>query len=169
MADPFDIIFTPEFQARFNEKFERGGPDECWNWTAGISAGTGYGFVSVNRRKVGSHRVAWMAANEMVVLAGLVVRHRCDNRRCVNPRHLEIGTKADNILDAVERGRISGISVTNSAKTHCPRGHLLDGFQSLEKRRGFRYCRTCSNERSKLAKRAAREAQGSVPRPSRRS
>lgn len=54
-----------------------------------------------------AHRVAYCIAQGIPVeeIAGLVVRHRCDNPRCVNPEHLEIGTQADNIDDMVRRGR----------------------------------------------------------------
>lgn len=36
---------------------------------------------------------------------GLVIRHKCDNRPCLNPEHLETGTRADNTRDMYERGR----------------------------------------------------------------
>lgn len=169
MADLLDILFTPEFQARFSAKFERGRPDDCWNWKGSVSGQTGYGGASVNRRNVGAHRVAWMLENKRTVPPGLVVRHRCDNRLCVNPRHLQLGTKADNTQDAVERGRIAGVGQENAEKERCQKGHLLDGFQPLRGRNGYRFCRKCTNEASKLRKRAKREALGFEVKPRRRS
>lgn len=58
-------------------------------------------------RKAFMHRVAYINAHGLTMadIAGLVVRHRCDNTRCINSDHLIIGTHADNKNDAVERGR----------------------------------------------------------------
>lgn len=81
----------------------------CWNWTGSTRTG-GYGTVSVNmglghRRLVAAHRFAWLLANGDVIPDGIVVRHDCDNRLCVNPAHLQLGTQADNIADMDRRGR----------------------------------------------------------------
>jgi hypothetical protein len=49
---------------------------------------------------------------------GFVVRHKCDNRQCINPEHLELGTQLDNIQDAVLRGRSAkGEQIPNSNLT----------------------------------------------------
>lgn len=55
----------------------------------------------------GAHRVAYCFAKgiDMTLIEGSVVRHTCDNPRCINPKHLVIGTVQDNIDDMVSRGR----------------------------------------------------------------
>lgn len=59
------------------------------------------------RTTVNYHRLVYCEANGITLdsIAGLVVRHKCDNARCINPEHLEIGTVQDNINDRVRRGR----------------------------------------------------------------
>ncbi len=52
-----------------------------------------------------AHRMSMELAGKMNVHDKVVVRHGCDNRRCVNPAHLSLGTLADNSRDMVERGR----------------------------------------------------------------
>lgn len=67
----------------------------------------GYARTKVNGRNTTMHRVVYCKYN-MVSLSdidGLVVRHKCDNGRCINPEHLEIGTCFDNALDKKSRGR----------------------------------------------------------------
>lgn len=64
----------------------------------------GHRQMRVSGKKVLVHRLAY-AATHGGIPAGLIVRHRCDNPRCVNPAHLEAGTQADNIQDMVSRGR----------------------------------------------------------------
>ena len=81
----------------------------CWIWTGRLQPG-GYGLVSRTiegkRRSFLAHRYSYQIAKGEIP-AGLLVRHSCDVRRCVNPDHLDVGTHAQNSRDAVERGRLA--------------------------------------------------------------
>lgn len=59
---------------------------------------------TINGKTQGIHRHVYEAIHGEIPF-GMVVRHRCDNDRCFNPAHLEIGTLADNVRDMDERGR----------------------------------------------------------------
>lgn len=109
----------------------------CWVWTA--STRNGYGIIRVDGRTEYAHRLAYLA-NMGPIPDGLVVRHTCDNRLCVRPNHLELGTKADNSRDMVERGR----SPRNprAENTHCANGHLYDVANTYWWN-GARQCRAC--------------------------
>lgn len=93
---------------RFWVKVDKRSPEECWGWLASIDS-RGYGSFGVNQDgkfvTQRAHRIAYELATGLIE-AGLVVRHLCDNRRCCNPAHLSLGTQSDNMLDAVERGRL---------------------------------------------------------------
>ncbi len=78
-------------------------PDSCWIWS-GSAADTGYGSLTVKGVRDYSHRWMWILANKDIP-QGLCVLHRCDVRLCVNPKHLFLGTKADNYQDCVAKGR----------------------------------------------------------------
>lgn len=63
--------------------------------------GAGYGRSRFDGKTTGSHRKAYCIAHNLKLsdIAGLVVRHSCDNPRCINPEHLLLGTSSDNMQD----------------------------------------------------------------------
>lgn len=88
----------------------------CWTWEAKSNI-NGYGAFQVGTGvKRLAHRFAYEIHHGEPPPAGLVVRHRCDNIKCVNPDHLELGTHADNMRDKVLRGRSARGEASASAK-----------------------------------------------------
>lgn len=76
---------------------------DCWEWTAARFK-TGYGAFGIGRTVHYAHRVAWRLFFGEIPSGG-VIRHHCDNPRCVRPDHLAIGSKADNSGDMARRER----------------------------------------------------------------
>lgn len=95
----------PRFQAKTGKVLLGG----CMEWT-GAYEQRGYGkFCALPIGKaLKTHRVAWVMANKKPIPEGLVIRHKCDNPKCVNPEHLEMGTQTDNCKDILDRGRTKG-------------------------------------------------------------
>lgn len=69
--------------------------------------GLGYGSTSRNNKTYWMHRVVYCESNGLTLdnIEGKVVRHKCDNPRCINPKHLELGTHGDNMSDMTSRNR----------------------------------------------------------------
>ena len=83
-------------EERFNKKIDK--TETCWNWLGLLDCG-GYGRFSIGNGKwFKAHRVSYQLFKGEIP-EGLVVRHQCNNRKCVNPEHLELGTQKDNIAD----------------------------------------------------------------------
>lgn len=89
---------------RFYAKVDMDHPSKCWNWTAGNIRG--YGQFTIDQRRVIAHRWHYKVWHHIDVLPPEIhVMHQCDNRSCVNPYHLELGTALANIRDKHAKGR----------------------------------------------------------------
>ena len=88
------------------------GPEECWEWQS-KSRIKGYGVIGIGGRKAGkmlAHRASWEIHNGPIPANsdehhGTIVMHKCDNRLCINPNHLMLGTQADNVHDMDNKSR----------------------------------------------------------------
>jgi hypothetical protein len=100
MTEPLPSDLEERFMARVSPEPNTG----CWLWTGGVQR-RGYGAVAVSHGDVRpAHRVAYLLFRGPIA-AGMDVCHSCDNPPCVNPAHLWIGTRSENIRDMDRKGR----------------------------------------------------------------
>jgi hypothetical protein len=81
-------------------------PDQdsgCRVWQRAVNI-SGYGVLWFDGKPGTAHRAAWIAEHGAIP-DGQHVLHRCDNRRCIEPTHLFLGSNADNVADKVAKGR----------------------------------------------------------------
>ena len=94
---------TPSQLERFEQKYVPVPYCGCWLWD-GSSDTNGYGVLWADGKQHQAHRLSYSHYKQPIP-RGLVVRHTCDVRCCVNPDHLSVGTQKQNVHDMIERGR----------------------------------------------------------------
>lgn len=102
--------------------------DECQEWDGSLNSG--YGRKSVKGKLVYVHRMVWEEENGPIP-EGIHVLHKCDNKPCILPEHLFLGTLADNNRDRSLKGRSgnpwpSRRENGTALRTHCKAGHELN-------------------------------------------
>lgn len=155
-GDPTKTKGTPHGLTA-SELMERKGwtvTDEgCWRYLGSINY-AGYGTLRWKTQNTFAHRVAYLAWRGEIP-EDMLVRHRCDNRYCVNPDHLELGTQVDNMRDMRERGRggsnklteddVRAIRQARANKTHTLKelgeiyGVSFSTIHCIDKRKTWQY------------------------------
>lgn len=130
---------------RIRQKIETDLQTGCWVWF-GCAAPNGYGHVSFEGKARIAHRVVYELVRGAIP-AGLVLHHKCRNRRCVNPEHLQAVSQRDNLLLDQTPFMRCGL------QTCCVRGHRLRGKNvEVRRRRGnrTRVCIVCRRLRDRM-------------------
>lgn len=142
-----------EVKRRLQLMTEKPANSECWNWK-GWKSESGYGQASWHGKHYGSHILSWMVhRNDGKPPAdNMEVRHLCPdkpNPSCLNPQHLEIGTKKQNMQDKITHGtmpmgeRHSGAIVDNKTREaiveSCATKRVKEVFEEFQASHGLKY------------------------------
>lgn len=130
------FTFNSTDSARFWRKVSKS--ESCWIWTSAHNV-YGYGVFHLAGKTVMAHRLSYEMVRGEVPL-DMSVDHLCRVRDCVNPAHLEIVTRGENVLRGI------GLWAQNKRKTHCPKGHPYVAG-NIYRDSGGRKCRQCCLDR----------------------
>jgi hypothetical protein len=98
---------------RFFNKINK--TDTCWFWLGALRGKSGYGAIKIEGKVVDTHRFSY-SLHYGEIPKGMLICHTCDNKTCVNPNHLFLGTFKDNFEDAKTKKRIFDIGVYQKSR-----------------------------------------------------
>lgn len=93
----------------FWAKVVKRGPDECWPWTA-HKRWDGYGRFTFQGKAAWAHRFSY-ELHYGPIPTTMCVLHSCDNPECSNPKHLRLGTRAENTAEMIAKGRFNAAQI----------------------------------------------------------
>ena len=125
----WDCIINDDTASSRFAKFTNIRLGQCWNWTG--SGRERYGTIRINGKTLSAHRVSYCLFVGPIP-KNLMILHSCDNKSCVNPNHLSVGTHEENMRQVKER-------ITKQYSDICKRGH--SDWTSNGKNRTCRICR----------------------------
>ena len=122
-----EIVFTDEdvMQEKIWSKTTVLGDDDCWEWN-GAKNMSGYGIMRKNGRQVKVHRIVAEEYYPKEFAKAECVRHLCNNKSCVNPKHLRPGTHKENMEDTARAGIRKGELNGNSKLTNQQRNEIYN-------------------------------------------
>ena len=128
MTGHIPIVIDSKMAGRFWSKVDIRGPDDCWPWLAAKlrkTATRAYGRIGYKSHVLYAHRLAWVLTHGLIP-EGICVCHRCDFGLCCNPKHLFLGTIADNTADMVEKGRAASLGGEKNPRSKLTAEQVLE-------------------------------------------
>jgi hypothetical protein len=129
MSKTNSILSDQGLYKRLMQKTVRIPESGCWIFMGAIKSG-GYGDIWKDKKVVGAHRASYQLFVESIP-DGFDVCHTCDVRCCINPDHLFVGTRKDNMIDCRNKERIATVrakltpSQVNEIKNSSEQNHKL--------------------------------------------
>lgn len=146
------IATRAELRSMIFDRAFIGGLDSCWQW----GKATKYGVLHVGAKNLKAHRVVWEFFRGEIP-HGYQIHHICEDKSCVNPRHLMAVTPGEHR----ELHNFAQVRALGSAKrrdrTHCTRGHEFNEENTYWARKG-RQCRACHRQLQRLRREKARRS-----------
>jgi hypothetical protein len=148
-----NLKYGESFRKRFWGKVEFIPFHGCWEWV-GAHDTDGYGRIGLSKKTLYAHRISY-ELHRGDIPDGLLVCHRCDNRQCINPDHLFLGTNRDNIVDASKKGRLAQfakrgenhpMAKLSNLDVQFIRVWLSNGYSQRSIARAFNVTQTCIND-----------------------